>query len=175
MRLMIATLFLLCACALPAPAQWNKNGERTVDAPDRKTVGGFGAHLLVVEKPQEFIEEWKKPDTPKIKDTNVAKRGEYYGVIVLFAGCKPDDRGICNAEVDYTIYKPDGSLHAERKDQPLWKSQAPPTPNIQLGQAILAIRFEKTDPAGEYKVKARVHDLNAAISIDLETKIQLKK
>ena len=174
MRLIIAGVFFIIACAATAPAQWNKNGERTAEAPDRKSVNGFGAQLLVVEKPQEFIEEWKKPDTPKIKDTKVARRGEYYGVIVLFAGCKPDDRGNCNAEVDYMIYKPDGSIYAERKDQPLWKSQAPPARNIQLGEALVAIRFEKTDPAGEYKVDAKLRDLNAAISIELVTMIQLK-
>ena len=174
MRLILVSLLLVVA-ALPVSGQWNKNGERAEDAPDRKVVGGFGVHLLVVEKPQEFIEEWKKPEMPKIRDTNKATKGEYYGVIVLFAGCKPDQLRTCNAEVDYTIYKPDGTLYAERKDQPLWKSQAPPAQNIQLGEAILAVRFEKSDPLGEYKVKARVRDLNADISIDLETKIQLKK
>jgi hypothetical protein len=76
--------------------------------------------------------------------------------------------------VNYTIYKPDGSIFAEHKGQPLWKEQAPPAPNIQLGRAILAFRLGKDDPAGEYKVKAKVSDLNADISFELETKFRLK-
>jgi hypothetical protein len=34
--------------------------------------------------------------------------------------------------------------------------------------------MEKGDPPGEYKIKAKVSDLNAALSFELETKIRLK-
>ena len=37
-----------------------------------------------------------------------------------------------------------------------------------------SLRFEEKDPSGEYKVKARVRDLNANISLELETKIRVK-
>jgi hypothetical protein len=60
------------------------------------------------------------------------------------------------------------------KSQPLWKEQAPPSPNTQLSRAILGIRMQKNDPAGEYKIKAKVSDLNADISFELETKIRLE-
>ncbi|HXM36465.1 MAG TPA: hypothetical protein VN920_14825, partial [Pyrinomonadaceae bacterium] len=82
-------------------------------------------------------------------------------------------QGLCNAEVDYMVYQPDGTLLAERKSEPLWKEAAPPAPNIQLGKAILAFRLEDGDAAGEYKVKARVSDLNANISFELETHFRL--
>lgn len=82
---------------------------------------------------------------------------------------------MCNAEVDYTIYKPDGSLLEEKKAQPLWKDEAPPAPIIQLSRAILAFKLSEDDPEGEYKVKAKVDDLNADNSFELETKFQLKK
>lgn len=39
---------------------------------------------------------------------------------------------------------------------------------------ILGIRMEKNDPAGDYKIKAKVSDLNADISFELETKIRLE-
>jgi len=68
---------------------------------------------------------------------------------------------------------PIGTLLAERKSEPLWKEAAPPAPNIQLGKAILAFRLEDGDAAGEYKVKARVSDLNANISFELETHFRL--
>ena len=72
------------------------------------------------------------------------------------------------------IYKPDGSLYAERKSQPLWKEKAPPAPIIQLSRAILSFRMEKNDPAGEYRVKAKVSDLIADVSFELETKFRVK-
>ena len=174
MKIISVTLFLILIAVSPALPQWKKNDERASDAPDRKAVNGFGGHLIVVENPREFIKEWLKPETPKIKSATHVKRGDSIGAFVLFAGCKTDAQGVCNSEVDYTVYKPDGSIFAELKGQPLWKEQAPPAPNIQLGRAILAFRLGKGDPTGEYKVKAKVSDLNADISFELETKFRLK-
>ena len=174
MRYISAILLLLFVAGSPTSGQWKKGGERAGDAPDRKAVGGFGGHLIVVENPRGFVREWLKPETPQIKSATDVRRGESVGAFVLFAGCKQDARGVCNSEVDYTIYKPDGSVYVERKGQPLWKEQAPPAPNIQLGRAILAFSMRKGDPAGEYKVKAKVSDLNADISFELETKFRLK-
>ncbi|HEX6718987.1 MAG TPA: hypothetical protein VF088_17900 [Pyrinomonadaceae bacterium] len=164
----ISVLFVLVLLGTgTATAQWKKEGER-------KSVEGFGGHLLIIENPKAFIEEWQKPETPNIKPVSEAKRGDLLGGIVLFAGCKPDAQGNCNAEVDYAVYKPDGNLYAEEKGQPLWKEQAPPAPNIQLSTAVLGIRIEENDPAGEYVVKAKLSDLNAHISFQLETRFRVK-
>ncbi|MDT4966871.1 MAG: hypothetical protein QOJ64_1608 [Acidobacteriota bacterium] len=174
MKFISATLFFLLVAASPAFSQWRQNDKRAGNAPDRKEVSGFGGHLIVVENPRDFIQEWLRPETPKIKSATVVKRGESIGAFVLFAGCKTDTQGMCNSEVDYTIYRSDGRIFAERKRQPLWKEQSPPAPIIQLGRAILAFQLGKDDSSGEYKVKAKVSDLNANISFELETKFRLK-
>jgi hypothetical protein len=174
MKTFAAFVMLVLFCSGIASAQWKKGDERVADTPDRKYVDGFGGQLLIVENPKAVIEEWQKPETPHIKPAKTVKRGVVVGAFVFFAGCKPDAQGICNSEVDYAVYKPDGSLYAERKAQPLWKETAPPVPNIQLSRAILAFRGEKNDPVGEYVVKAKVTDLNANVSFELETKFQLK-
>jgi uncharacterized protein YfaS (alpha-2-macroglobulin family) len=44
-----------------------------------------------------------------------------------------------------------------------------------LGRAILAFRLGKNAPAGEYKVRAKVSDINADISFEVETKFLLKE
>lgn len=174
MKTCAALVLLLLFCSGIASAQWKKGDERVTDTPDRKSVDGFGGQLLIVENPRAFIEEWEKPETPNIKPATTVKRGDLLGAFVLFAGCQPDAQGNCNSEVDYAVYKPDGSLYAERKAQPLWKEKPPPVPNIQLGKAILGIRIEEKDPAGEYVVKAKVSDLNRKVSFELETKFQLQ-
>lgn len=175
MKIIGATLSLILIAASPAFSQWRQNDKHLEDTPERKEVRGFGGHLVVVSDPQGFIKEWLKPETPRIHQAFFARRGEALGAFVLFAGCQPDVHGICNAEVDYTIYNPDGSLLAERKGQPLWKDEAPPAPIIQLSRAILSFTLEKKDPPGQYKVKAKVRDLNADISFELETKFWLGK
>ncbi len=170
MKLICAALFFVLLAASPALSQWKANNQPASDTPDRKESKGFGGHLMVVEDPQGFIKEWLKPETPHINVAHTVKPGEIYAALVLFAGCKPDAKGICNAEIDYAIYNPDGSLREEKKALPLWKDEAPPAPIIQLSRALLAFRLDKDAPVGEYKVKATVHDLNAAISLELETK-----
>jgi hypothetical protein len=173
MKIIVAVLTIILVNAMVS-AQWKKGDENAGDTSERKSVNGFGGHLIIVEDPKGFIEEWSKPKTPNIKLVTDVKRGEVIGAFVLFAGCKPDSEGVCNSEVDYVVLKPDGNLYAERKGQPLWKEQAPPAQNIQLSSAILGIRMEPNDPAGEYKVRAKVSDLNAGITFELETKFRLK-
>jgi len=174
MKTCAALIVLLLFCSGIASAQWQKEGERLPDTPDRKSVKGFGGQLLIVENPRAFIEEWQKPETPNITPASTAKRGDLLGAFVLFARCKPDAQGNCNSEVDYAVYKPDGSLYAERKAQPLWKEAPPPGTNIQLSRAILGIRIEEKDPAGEYVVKAKVSDLNLQVSFELEAKFRVQ-
>ena len=174
MKFICTAFFFILIAGSPTFSQWKQGNKPVGDAPDRKVVNGFGGQLVVVEDPNAFIQEWIKPETPKIKSAKNVKGDKVIGVLVLFAGCKTDNEGICKSEVDYTIYKPDGSLYTERKGQPLWKEKAPPEKNIQLGRAILAFRMEKDALHGEYKVKAKVSDLNGKISFELETKFNLK-
>jgi len=174
MKIVTALITLILLGGTVATAQWKKGDAPVPDTPDRKSVNGFGAHLLIVENPRAFIEEWQKPETPQVNPVSEVKRGVLLGAFVIFAGCKPDPEGRCNSEVDYTVYKPDGTIYAERKEQPLWKEMAPPGTNLQLSNAILGIRMEENDPVGVYKVKAKVVDLNAKISFELETKFRLQ-
>lgn len=173
MKIVIALITLFLLGGTVAKAQWKQGDKPVSDSADRKSVSGFGAHLLIVEDPRAFIEEWQKPETPKINPASEVKRGILVGALVLFAACKPDPQGLCNAEVDYTVYKPDGTIYAEHKQQPLWKEAAPPAGIIQLSRAILGMRMEPNDPDGDYKVKAKVTDLNAQISLELETKFRV--
>src|SRR5688572_16103156 len=168
----VVVLFLSLA-VLPVFSQSTSDGSKAPDAPDRKSLKGFGAHLIAVKNPRGFIQEWLKPEKPKIEPAKKATPGEPLGVFVLFAGCL-EVNGVCNSEVDYTIYKPDGSVLAERKKQPLWKEQAPPKPNIQLGRAILAFSFPKGQSSGKYKITAMVRDINADITLELDTHLELK-
>ena len=173
MKCLGISLVIVVLTAWPALSQQKQTGEAG-SVLDRKSLNGFGGHLIVVENPREFIQQWLKPETPEIKSATDITRGASLGAFVLFAGCKPDAHGLCNTEVDYTIYKPDSTVYAERKAQPLWKEQAPPAPNIQLGKAILAFRLGDGDSIGIYKVRANVTDLNAEVSFELETKFRLK-
>src|ERR1700687_5360216 len=98
MKILSTALFFIVLAATPTLSQWKQNDGRAGDAPDQKALNGFGGHLIVVENPREFIQEWLKPDTPNIKSATDVKRGDSIGAFVLFAGCKQDAQGVCNAE-----------------------------------------------------------------------------
>lgn len=166
-------IFFFCIATLSVPGQWKSDNKRDSDSPDRKSSAGFGAHLVVLKDPQTFIQEWIKPETPKITPATETRPGETLGIVIFFAGCK-EARDLCNSEVDYTIYRPDGSIFVERKSQPLWKEAAPPKSNIQLGRAILSFAFPKGQPLGKYRITAKVRDNNADITLNLETQLDLK-
>jgi hypothetical protein len=174
MKTVFVSIFLILLCASSTSSQWKQDGKLVNDESDHKVLKGFGAHLLVVKNPREFVEMWKRPETPHIDPAKKVGFDESLGIIVLFGGCQKDSKDVCNAEVDFTIQKPDGSILVERLNQPLWKEMAPPQKNIQLGRAIIALKTARSLPPGEYMVKAKVSDLNAEISFDLETKFLLK-
>jgi hypothetical protein len=172
--LLISTLSVWGQAPKDETHQQSAKKELITDAPDRKAVKGFGGHLIVIKNPTEFVKEWLKPETPKFNSAKIVKPNESLGIIVLFAGCKPNSDGVCNTEVDYTIYKPDGKIYFERKGLELWKNVAPPKANIQLGKAILQFKMQESNLAGEYKIKAKVYDKNADISFELETQFTLE-
>ncbi len=154
--------------------QWLKENEKVEDSSDRKAVNGFGANLIVVKEPDKFIKEWLKPEQPNFYTTKTVKPDEKIGIIVLFAGCKPDSAGVCNTEVDYILTRPDGKELLNQKGLELWKETAPPKPNTHLGKAVIKLEMLKSNLIGEYKVKAKVYDKNADISFELKTQFTLE-
>src|ERR1051325_1731473 len=66
MKICAALVMLLFLCSGIASAQWKKDNALMPDTPDRKAGGNLGGTLLAVEDPGAFVEEWQKPETPKI-------------------------------------------------------------------------------------------------------------
>lgn len=78
-------------------------------------------------------------------------------------------KGLCDADVDFTVLKPDGSEYASRKGAELWKGKPAPAKDvIQLSVANLGLVIEPHDPAGVYRVQATAHDRNGARDVSIE-------
>ena len=172
MKQLNIALFFVVLAASSAFSQSRQNDAGARLFPDRYGVNGFGARLVVSENPREYVQKWQKPDIPKVNSATDVKRNDPAGVFVVFSGCLQDAQGGCNAEVDYTIYKPDGSVFMESKAQPI--SNGAISPDLRLGKSFLPFRLGKDEPPGEYKVKAKLSDPSSRISFDLETKFRLK-
>ena len=202
MRLVSTTLFLILIAASPAFSLWKQNDQTVDDETNYKRVNGFSGYLTLDDYPHEKVQRWLDPvEIATLSAMPTMKRGKTMGAFVELMGCQQNARGLCNARVSYTIYKPDGSIFATRAAWQrglLWKKRAPPAPrrsnpkprsglqeqdrktvtgmasNQPKGLARMQFRLGKDDPAGEYKVKAKVTDLNADISFELELNFFLR-
>ena len=159
-------LFAALVVAMPLSAQWKEDGKPIPDEPWRKSAGNFGAMLLLSDDPGDFVDQWRRPETPKIRTTETAERGKPIGAFVLFRGCK-EVGGKCKCTVDFTTLRPDGTVYGKQEGIDMWSNPAPPGENMQLGNASIGIDIEPDDPAGKYTMKAAVHDLNASVSVEL--------
>lgn len=167
-------LVVILLFSVPALAQWKDNGVPVPDEPWRRSDGTFGAMLLLSDKPEQFMDDWLKPNPPSMSTTEEAKRGEPIVAFVLFVGCKEVGE-VCNSVVDFKVNRPDGTEYASHAGAELWKGKPGPLGDrIQLSLANLGIRIEPEDPAGKYTVTARVTDLNAFRTVELEQHFTVK-
>lgn len=173
-RLMIFAVGFLLSAAL-AHGQWKQGGKDLPDAPWRKSVKDFGAMLLFTDKPDAFFEAWSKPDPqyrPNISSPGQVRRGSTVVAVVVLTNCRSDDKGECNAEVDFKLLRPDGSIYGEHKGAELWQGKpAPHKGNLQLSVGNLAFGVEPDDTLGRYTLQALVRDKVANIEISLTQNI----
>jgi hypothetical protein len=198
MKLVSTTLFLILIAASPASSLSGQNHKTAGGDTNYKEVNGFSGYLTLENEPREEVQRWLDPvEIATLRAMSTMKRGKTMGAFVELRGCKQNARTVCNVRVNYTIYKPDGSIFATRavwQREILWKKQASPAPrrssrkpgkqerrmevrivsNPSKGLARMHFRFRQDDPAGEYKVKAKVTDLNADNSFELELNFDLK-
>ena len=179
MKLVSTTLFLILIAASPAFPLRGQDDKSTSDEPNFKRVSGFSGYLTLDNYPHDHVQRWLDPvEIATLSAMPTMKRGKTMGAFVELMGCKQNAQGVCNARVNFTIYKPDGSIFTTRavwQRGLLWKKQAAPAGRrSRKGLARMHFKFGKDDPTGEYKVKANVADLNADISFEIELNFYLR-
>jgi hypothetical protein len=169
---------VLAACLSLLPTVAHPQQPQSPDAPNRKSTDGFSAQLYVISNYDKFIKEWTTTSAehvPRITTVSKAKRGDALAITVFFTGCRVNTSQHCNATYDLTVIKPDGSTLLNFPALELWQKVAPPdSPNTQLAAAIPQIKFEKTHPAGTYRIAAVVRDENRQVTLRLETILEIK-
>lgn len=177
MKLVSATLILILVSASPAFSLREQDDKTAGDEPNYKRVNGFSGYLTLDDYPHDRVQRWLDPvEIVTLSAMPTMKRGKTMGAFVELLSCKQNARRVCNVRVDYTIYQPDGGIFAARavrQREILWKKQTP-RGSYPLGLARMHFRLGRGDPAGEYKVKAKVTDLNADISFEIELNFYLR-
>src|SRR5678815_26758 len=186
MKLVSTMLFLILMAASPGFSLRIQDQDSTSTEPNYKRVNGFNGYLTLDDYPYEHVQIWLNPSgIPSISEMPTMKRGKTMGAFVELWGCKQNAQGMCNTRVNYTIYKPDGSIFATRAvrhGELLIRKQAPSKTRKKQGRkmgsgiasnqspslARMHFKLGKDDPDGQYNVKAKVTDLNADISFEIE-------
>ncbi|MBX3320965.1 MAG: hypothetical protein KF890_13865 [Nitrospira sp.] len=167
-------LRFILACVLLAPlftlAGWiDREGKPLPDAPDRKSIGDFGAWLVLTDKESEAFSRW---DTPSegvyLSSRDKIERGNILTALVMFSGCGTDKNGNCDLVVKFKVVRPDGRTYADLPYQEAWVDKPVPR-NKSLGMSVGYIRviIEPGEPLGKYKVYANVRDKNLNKTIEL--------
>lgn len=182
----------LAGIALAAPdacAQWRtRDGSALPAASDRASRDGFGVMLGLADadEAQAFREEWYSTATghaPAMEATSTARRGDTVSLAVLYAGCAAPTvaadvlaRGQppCTAMLTVRVTDPNGVINTDVPPMSLAQGQPSAPPHIvQLSPVELKIRFEPTDPLGEYRIEARVELPERGIVLTPSTTVTL--
>lgn len=168
LRMPLLCVFLLFL-ATSTHAQWNVSGVAIPDSESAKHQDDFGAMLLLSSRPEEFLQAWDEDtEAVPIHTNDSVSRGSPIVAFIIFSGCEADARGLCNAVVDFSVLKPDGSEYARFIDKDLWKGKpAEHAAKLQLAADYIGVVIEPSDPLGKYQVHVTVRDLNLNIELVL--------
>ena len=168
------TLFIAAALgfvlAAPATGQWHSEGEPLPDQSWRKIRNGFGAMLVLSNRPEEFLEAWvQRTPGVSISTTRIGRRGQPLAPFIFFIGCAENRLGVCDAAFDLEVIQPNGTALFRTPGLELWRAKpAPARGTIGLSVGYAGIDLTDADALGRYIVRAEVRDANAGVGMTLE-------
>lgn len=104
---------------------------------------------------------------PLESDTHVPHDGEA-SALVLFRGCRANSVGACRVTAVFTLAGPNGAVKP-RQRAVLWAGRAPARGALSIGRRAATFRFAPHDPAGRYRLEARVTDAVSGVSFSVST------
>ena len=167
LKLAVVTMLV---CVTPTAAQWKQDRKQFDGERWSKADGDFGAQLFLTDKPDELFEAWEKPALGvAIHEAKTARRGVPIVAVVVFTGCAPNAKGLSQATVEFTAYRPDGKPYGDPSDCELWIDKPLPAKGqLQLSVGNMGIVIDPGDQLGVYKVRAKVVDKVAKKTLLLE-------
>ena len=160
-------IFFLVAAILwsftvvPAQAQWvDKNGVQAADAPERKTVDGFGGWLMVTPD-ADWKEKWSTPreSTPVFSPAEKMSIGDRVTVLSFFSNPALNAEGKTDVVMHITITLPDGEVAVDQGGVCHAAALNPQRlRDIYLCAQVVQIGFDPTDAPGPWVVKVVVRD-----------------
>lgn len=154
---------------------WWQNGKPVPDSDNIKSKDGFGVQMWITND-ESFFDDWKKPETPKLRFTETAIRNKKVFIIFLFINPGLDQSSTANVIADVLIKAPDGEIYGSFKDMEIWQRvYDTPRNSIQLGVGHLGLVIEDGEQLGTYKIEAVIKDELKAITLKVQTEFTAKE
>ena len=170
-----AVVLLMTLLPARGAESWQKDGKPAPNTPSMKSKNGFGAQLFLTENAQ-VIQDWNKPETPKITPAEKARRNVPIFTVLLFVEPGIDPAGMANVTCDIVVRKPDGSVYGQQKNTVVWKHKYLAASHaLQLSEGYMGIRIEPKDPSGIYTVEVIVRDHIKNIQLPLKATFKVAK
>jgi hypothetical protein len=153
----------------------HSTGQIMPDTKSSKSSGVTGASLVLTGDAASFIKEWtSSPEShaPRVPRLGPVRRGDSVWALVFFTGCGTE-KTICDASVDFTVLKPDGSVYSEQPGNKVSTQPSGKPGIIYLSQSYLQIRIEPQDSLGKYRVSALFKQGAGNSPIQLESEFEV--
>jgi hypothetical protein len=125
--------------------------------------GRFSAILAFTDKADDFLSQWNRPAQPgyrpHLESTRKVSLGRPITGFVFFGNCPTATTGRCMLKADLVVSKLGGGTVEQKTDVPVWtQEQAPPENAVVLGEARFALKFERPDEVGRYRIEVRLRE-----------------
>jgi len=168
--------FLIAFIPLSAQSGWtDATGKPIPDSDSMRSAGDLGVQIVLTADETLFRQTWNSSKTPpNLSTTKTVRLGGSVSALLIFHGCSPNARGVCDVVSEFILEGPDGAK-TPAGGGPVWSGKPMQQRLLQLGQASMSVGFEKSDPVGDYKVIANVKDKVAGRSLSVVARLKATK
>ena len=151
---------LLCSISFACAGWVDKQGNVISDSNHMKSIGDFGTQLVITDNEALALKNWNTPSqTVHIPSTNVIERNKIITAFIVFSGCSVDKAGNCDLKMQFTVYKPNGTIYSKLPIMEIWSGKpVPPGRSLGLSLEYMRVIIEAKDPLGKYKITANIID-----------------
>lgn len=167
---------LVALLPLATQSAWiDSTGKSIPDTESMRSAGDFGVQILLTADEGLFRQTWDSSKTlPKLSTINTVRLGGSVSALLIFHGCSPNPRGICDVASEFILEAPDGTK-TPAGGGPVWSGKPMQQRLLQLGQASMTVGFEKTDPIGDYKIIANIKDKISGRALSVVTRLKVTR
>lgn len=175
-RFSLLAAIALCSAANAGPSAASNPAGDWPATDHSASAAGFSVVQIASTHGRDFVRDWNRPGPHgEVHGETTVHLGQPLDTFIAFRGCRADPAGRCNVTATFEITGPDGKPQTS-PPMDVWANQAQPSPGmIHLSRASLGLSFAPSERPGPYRVRAKVTDHVAGVTLRTQQVITLAK